>query len=216
MRLYGRGIRRRLAPMLRGDRAGSSSRTRCSSRLPGTPMLRYGEEIGMAEMLSRPGRDAIRTPMQWEPGPQAGFSSVDPSAFVHPVCPRGVGRATRPNVIGQQRDHASLLRWFAEMVRTLRECPEVGSGTLTVLDLPLPPAVLVHRFDATEGTLLVLHNLDDQPVTVDIGPQQGIVVQHPREVFGDDAYPAPTRALTGLRLNPYGYRWIRLRRGRTT
>ena len=113
-----------------------------------------------------------------------------------------MGRGPRPNVIDQQRDHASLLRWFAEMIGTLRECPEVGSGTLTVLDLPLPPAVLAHRFDATEGTLLVLHNLDAQPVTVDIGQQQDIVMGSPREAFGDDTYPAPTRRAHGLAPEP--------------
>lgn len=213
---FGRGIRRRLAPMFKGDLPRMRLAYSLQFSLPGTPMLRYGEEIGMADMLSLAGRDAMHTVMQWEPGANAGFSSANASEFAYPVCPRGVGRGPRPNVIDQQRDHASLLRWFAEMIGTLRECPEVGSGTLTVLDLPLPPAVLAHRFDATEGTLLVLHNLDAQPVTVDIGQQQDIVMGSPREVFGDDTYPAPTRALTGLRLNPHGYRWIRLRRGWTT
>ncbi len=213
---FGRGIRRRLAPMFRGDLPRMRLAYSLQFSLPGTPMVRYGEEIGMADMLERPGRDAMRTVMQWEPGPQAGFSDAAPGDFVHPVCPRGAGRAPRPNVIEQQRDHGSLLRWFAEMVRTVRECPEVGRGKLTVLDQPLPPAVLAHRFDATGGTLLVLHNLDDEPVTVDIGPQQDIAVRNPREVFSDDAYPLPTRTLTGLRLNAYGYRWIRLRRGWST
>ena len=99
------------------------------------------------------------------------------------------------------------------MIRTLKECPEVGNGALTVLDQPLPPAVLAHRFDAHEGTLLLLHNLDADAVTVDIGRQQDVAVETPREVFADDAYPAPTKSLKGLALNGYGYRWIRLRRG---
>ena len=77
----------------------------------------------------------------------------------------------------------------------------------------MPPAVLAHRFDADEGTLLLLHNLDGEPVTVDLGPQKDVAVETPREVFADDAYAAPTKTLTGLALNPYGYRWIRLRRG---
>ena len=86
-------------------------------------------------------------------------------------------------------------------------------ANLTVLDQELPPAVLAHRFDADEGSLLLLHNLDAEPVTVDIGPQKDVTIETPREVFSDDAYPLPRRALTGLTLNPYGYRWIRLRRG---
>jgi maltose alpha-D-glucosyltransferase/alpha-amylase len=127
-----------------------------------------------------------------------------------------VGGRLRPNVIDQQRDHTSLLRWFAEMVRTLKECPEVGTGRLTVLDQELPPAVLAHRFDAESGTLLLLHNLDVHPVSVDIGPQPDVGVQTPREMFADQDYPAPTRSLSGLSLGGYGYRWIRLRRGWVT
>jgi maltose alpha-D-glucosyltransferase/alpha-amylase len=212
-REFDRGIRRRLAPMFRGDEARMRLAYSLQFSLPGTPMIRYGEEIGMADLMSQPGRDSMRTVMQWEPGARAGFSPADPASFAHPLAPRGVGGRTRPNVIDEQRDHTSLLRWFAEMIRTLKECPEVGTGKLTVLDQPLPPAVLAHRFDADEGTLLLLHNLDGEPVTVDLGPQKDVAVETPREVFADDAYAAPTKTLTGLALNAYGYRWIRLRRG---
>ncbi|MEO7236211.1 MAG: alpha-glucosidase C-terminal domain-containing protein, partial [Lapillicoccus sp.] len=213
---FNRGIRRRLAPMFGGDLPRMKMAYSLQFSLPGTPMIRYGEEIAMADMLSLPGRDAMRTVMQWEPGPRVGFSSAEPTAFRHPVCVRGVGGRPRTSVIEQQRDHTSLLRWFAEMVRTLRECPEVGAGTLKVLDQELPPSVLVHRLDAPEGTLLVLHNLDDVPVTVDVGRQKDVAGPVPREVFADATYAAPTTSLTGLTLNPYGYRWIRLRRGWTT
>jgi maltose alpha-D-glucosyltransferase/alpha-amylase len=212
-REFNRGIRRRLAPMFRGDQARMRLAYSLQFSLPGTPMIRYGEEIGMADLMSEPGRDAMRTVMQWEPGSSAGFSPADPASFAHPLAPRGVGGQTRPNVIEQQRDHTSLLRWFAEMIRTLKECPEVGTGNVTVLDQQLPTAVLVHRFDADEGSLLLLHNLDAERVTVDIGPQKDVTIETPREVFSDDTYPSPSKALTGLTLNPYGYRWIRLRRG---
>ena len=80
----------------------------------------------------------------------------------------------------------------------------------------MPPAVLAHRFDAEEGTLLLLHNLDFEAVTVTIGPQPDVAVETPREVFADDAYPPPPTSLTGLALGGYGYRWIRLRRGWVT
>ncbi len=213
---FDRGIRRRLAPMFKGDQPRMRMAYSLQFALPGTPMVRYGEEIGMADMLSLPGRDAMRTVMQWEPGARAGFSTAAPADFAHPVCARGVAGRARTSVIEQQRDHDSLLRWFAEMVRTLRECPEVGAGTLSVLDQELPPSVIAHRFDATEGSLLVLHNLDDRAVTVDIGAQKDTAGETPREVFGDADYPAPTKNLTGLPLNAYGYRWIRLRRGWTT
>jgi maltose alpha-D-glucosyltransferase / alpha-amylase len=210
---FARGIRRRLAPMFKGDLPRMQMAYSLQFSLPGTPMIRYGEEIGMADMLALPGRDAMRTVMQWEPGPRVGFSTADPDTFRHPVCVRGVAGAPRTNVIEQQHDRASLLRWFGEMVHTLRECPEVGAGRLTVLDQPMPPSVLAHRLDGPEGSLLVLHNLDDTAVTVDLGRQPDTDGQPPREVFSDAVYPAPTTALTGLSLNPFGYRWIRLRRG---
>ncbi|HEX6921236.1 MAG TPA: alpha-amylase family protein, partial [Actinomycetes bacterium] len=159
MRLFDRGIRRRLAPMLRGDRARITLAYSLQFTAPGTPVLRYGEEIGMGEDLSLPGRDAIRTPMQWESDRSGGFSTAPPERLVRPVTARGTYGVRRVNVHDQERDPASLLTWFERMIRTLRECPEVGVGTCTVIDVPMPRAVLAHRFDAPEGSMLFLHNL---------------------------------------------------------
>jgi len=117
------------------------------------------------------------------------------------------------NVRGQQRDPDSLLRWFEQLIGVVRECPEIGVGTWSVLDLPAAPSVLVHRFDAPEGSILLLHNLADEPVTVDVGRQPG--VDRPWEMFADGPYPRPTAALRNLQLGGWGYRWIRLRRGGT-
>ena len=115
------------------------------------------------------------------------------------------------NVRGQQRDPDSLLRWFEQLIGAVRECPEIGVGTWTVIDIPSTPSVLVHRFDAPEGSILLLHNLADVPVTVDVGRQEG--VDRVWEMFADGAYPRPKATLRGLDLNGWGYRWIRLRRG---
>jgi maltose alpha-D-glucosyltransferase/alpha-amylase len=212
MRLYDRGIRRRLWPMLGGDRARTELAYSLQLSMPGTPVLRYGEEIGMADNLNLKGRDAIRTPMQWEPGSTAGFSTGAPRTFCRPL----LGRSARAgaNVREQQRDPGSLLRWFEQVIRTLRECPEVGTGECTVLDLDLPAAVLAHRFDAPEGSILFLHNLGAEPVRVDLGRQteRG---EAPFEVFADGPYDAPGVQLQGLELRPWGYRWLRLRRGRS-
>jgi hypothetical protein len=91
MRLYDRGIRRRLAPMLRRDQAWMRLAYSLQFTMPGTPVLRYGEEIGMGENLNLPGLDAIRTPMQWEPGSAAGFSTGVPERFCRPLAGRGSG-----------------------------------------------------------------------------------------------------------------------------
>jgi maltose alpha-D-glucosyltransferase / alpha-amylase len=211
MRLFDRGIRRRLAPMLRGDRRRMELAYSLQFSMPGTPVIRYGEEIGMGENLALPERNAMRTPMQWEPGPTAGFSAAEPDRLVRPVISRGPYASRRTNVADQQRDPASLLRWFEQLLRVLRECPEIGVGTCTVVDVPLPRSVLAHRFSSPEGAILLLHNLSDRAVTVDVGrvADEGTV----REVFADGDYRAPSPALTGLPLNGYGYRWLKLRRG---
>ena len=213
MQLYGRGIRRRLAPMLGGNRRRIELAYSLQFSMPGTPVLRYGEEIGMGEDLSLPGRDAIRTPMQWDDGPSGGFSWAT-TDLVAPMPMTGKFGARKVNVRAMQRDPDSLLRWFEQLIGNLRECPEIGVGTWSVLDVPASPSVLVHRFDAPEGTLLLLHNLADTPVTVDLGPQPG--TERPWEMFADGPYPRPTARLKGLPLNGFGYRWIRLRRGRAS
>jgi maltose alpha-D-glucosyltransferase / alpha-amylase len=149
--------------------------------------------------------------MQWEPGPSAGFSTGPPDSFCRPLATRGAAGRRRTNVRDQQRDSASLLRWFEQLISTLRECPEIGVGTCSVLDLGLPASVLAHRFDAPEGSMLLLHNLDDKPSTLDLG-RQTEPGEERVEVFADGVYAPPTLRLQGLELHPWGYRWIRLRR----
>lgn len=211
MRLYDRGIRRRLAPMLRGDQRHIRLAYALQFGMPGTPVLRYGDEIGMGENLALDGRMAIRTPMQWNDGPNGGFSDCDPAVLEVPVPTRGKFGVKAVNVRSQQRDPASLLRWFQELIGAVRECPEIGVGNCSVLDVPMPKSVLAHRFDAPEGSIVLLHNLADEVVTVDLGKLDGTAAR-PWEIFADAQYPEPTARLQGLELNGWGYRWIRLRR----
>lgn len=165
----------------------------------------------MGEDLSLDGRDAVRTPMHWDDTPNAGFSSAAPDALFRPVVMTGKFGAKKVNVRSQQRDPNSLLRWFENLIHTLRTAPEIGTGTCSVVDAPLPRSVLAHRFDAPAGSILLLHNLADMPVTVDIGPLPGMNGA-PYDLFVDGPYDAPTKKLTGLTLNGWGYRWIRLSR----
>jgi maltose alpha-D-glucosyltransferase/alpha-amylase len=211
MRLYGRGIRRRLAPMLKGDRRRIELAYALQFALPGTPVVRYGEEIGMGEDLRLHGRDAIRTPMLWDGGPNAGFSTVPPEKLLRPITMSGRYGAGRVNVRTQQQDPNSLLRWFENLIHTLRTAPEIGTGECSVVDVPLPRPVLAHRFDAQSGSILLLHNLADTNVTIDIGPLPGTTLT-PYDLLVDGPYDAPTAKLTGLALHGWGYRWIRLSR----
>jgi maltose alpha-D-glucosyltransferase/alpha-amylase len=207
MQLYGRGIRRRLAPMLDGDQARLRLAYSLQLTLPGTPVLRYGEEIGMGDDLSLPDRDALRTPMQWSDAPHGGFTTAREP--VRPVIADGAYGYPEVNVAAQQRDPGSLLRWFQHAVHTLRQCQEVGSGRCTTVPVA-DPAVLVHRMDDGAGSLLFLHNLGRDDVRVDVGRQPG-ADGDPVELLADRAYPAPGADLAGLELAGSGYRWLRLR-----
>jgi maltose alpha-D-glucosyltransferase / alpha-amylase len=211
MQLYGRGIRRRLAPMLGGDQRRIRLAYALLFALRGTPVLRYGEEIGMGEDLSLPGREAIRTPMQWSTHRGAGFTSEPQLGRAAHLITRGEYGYRRLNVTDQRRDPDSLLGFFERLVRMLRECPEIGQGSCEVVDLVTPRRVLAHRADSAEGSMLFLHNLAEQPAELNlerlpgIGPDFG-------EVFADQDYGDPEPSLQGVKLGPYGYRWIRLNR----
>ena len=165
----------------------------------------------MGDDLSLEGREAVRTPMHWDDTPNAGFSSAAPDALLRPVVMKGRFGAKKVNVRSQQRDPNSLLRWFENLTHTLRTAPEIGTGTCSVVDAPLPRSVLAHRFDAPAGSILLLHNPADTNLTVDIGPLPGMNGA-PYDLLVDGPYAAPTKKLTGLELNGWGYRWIRLSR----
>ena len=212
MQLFDRGIRRRLAPMFKGDARKIRLAYSLMFTMPGTPVLRYGEEIGMGENLALPERNALRTPMQWSPGAGGGFTTAPAAEQIRPVQTAGRYGAGAVNVEQQLRDRDSLLRWFEDMIRVLRQYPEVGVGTCSVVDAPVPRHVLAHRCDAPEGSLLLLHNLADRAVSVDLGRLDGVRGK-PREIFSDGPYDAPTGRLADIALRAYGYRWFQLNSG---
>jgi maltose alpha-D-glucosyltransferase/alpha-amylase len=210
MRLYDRGIRRRLAPMLGNDPRRLRLAYALQFSLRGTPVLRYGEEIGMGEDLSLPGRESIRTPMQWSVQPNGGFSTAAKDSLVRPVVDKGEYGYEKVNVTAQRHDPSSLLGWFERMIRTVREAPEVGSGSCTHVDVPTPRGVLAHRADGATGTMLFVHNLGEQPAKVDLSVLAE-EADHPNDVLADQEYAEPGR-LDALEVAGYGYRWIRIKR----
>jgi maltose alpha-D-glucosyltransferase/alpha-amylase len=210
MQLYGRGIRRRLAPMMGNDRRRIELAYSLQFTLPGTPVLRYGEEIGMGDDLSLKERDAIRTPMQWSAALNAGFSTTPRKKdLCHPVISGGDFGYETVNVEAQRRDPASLLMWMERMLRTLRECPEFGIGKCTPVDTGQPSVLGIH-YEAPGGVMLALHNLSERKCTVDPGPQPG-AEDDPIDVFADRPYDPAGPELKGVDLAGYGYRWLRLR-----
>lgn len=208
MQLYGRGIRRRLAPMLGGNRRRLELAYSLQLSMPGTPVIRYGEEIGMGENLDLPEREAIRTPMQWDDTLNAGFSRADPEQLVAPVIDDGPYGYKRINVTAQRLDAHSLLTWFERILHARRECAEIGSGDHQMIDAG-PEHVLVHRADGRSGRTLFLHNLADRPCTLQLLAQRE-PEQRPLNFFADSDY-GPDVDLDAVDLAGFGYRWIRLR-----
>jgi maltose alpha-D-glucosyltransferase/alpha-amylase len=205
MQLYGRGIRRRLAPML-AERARIELAYSLLFSLPGTPVLRYGDEIGMGENLGLAERAAIRTPMQWSHERNAGFSSAE--KLIRPVIERGPYGFESVNVERQRRDPDSLLRWLTRMIRLRKECPEIGWGDWSVLPTRSRSVLaLVYRW--RNNSVLCVHNLADQPreVTLAVPGEHRELLTN---LIESDESVADNAKRHQLVLGPYGYRWYRL------
>ncbi len=164
MRLYERGIRRRLAPML-GNRPQMELAYSLLFSLPGTPVMRYGDEIGMGENLALKEREAVRTPMQWSDDFQAGFSTA--TKLVNPIIDQGPYNYMQVNVEAQRRDPNSLLNWTTTMIRLRKECPEIGWGKWEIIDIK-SPHILGMLYYWRNSYLVILHNFDEKPHEVDI------------------------------------------------
>jgi maltose alpha-D-glucosyltransferase/alpha-amylase len=136
MQLYGRGVRRRLAPMLHGDRRRLEMAYSLMFALPGTPVIRYGDELGMGDNLALPERECARTPMQWSSEAHAGFTRADKPVL--PVIDEGPYSYRKINVADQRRDPGSLLNWMARMIRTRKEVPEIGWGEFDLVETGHP------------------------------------------------------------------------------
>ncbi|MFL5928105.1 MAG: alpha-amylase family protein [Gaiellaceae bacterium] len=201
MQLYGRGIRRRAAPML-GDSRRLQLAYSLVLSLPGTPVLRYGDEIGMGEDLRLKERNAIRTPMQWSARRNAGFSTAE--RLVRPVVARGPYGFDRVNVEEQQRQNDSLLRWTMRMIQLRKQCPEIGWG-----EWRLVPAgsgsVLALEYTWRGNAIVCVHNLAPhaRDARLRVGGGTLVDLRHPEEL------PSDGSGTHHVALDPYGYRWFR-------
>jgi maltose alpha-D-glucosyltransferase/alpha-amylase len=208
MRLFGRGIRRRLAPMLGGDARRLAMAHSLMFALPGTPVLWYGEEIGMGEDLSLPERFPVRTPMQWSGEPNAGFSTAPAERLVRPMVAGGAFGFERVNAMAQRNRRDSLLEHNRRLITTRRACPEVGWGECRMLDVAGAPGVLALRSEWRGNAVVTLHNLADRAAEVRLPADAG---QPLIPLLGDVDDRAPKDPAHPLRLNGYGFRWFRVR-----
>ena len=209
MQLYGRGLKRRLPPMLHGDPRRLRMVYSLLFSLPGTPTLYYGEEIGMGEDLDAPGRMAVRAPMQWTPGPTGGFSTAAPGRLVQRPVPGGYA-ADHVNVRDQRRDPDSLWRFMQRLIQTYRECPELGWGTFTELK-QRHRAVLVHACTWRGSSIVAAHNLGPDPVTLEVAvPDELARGAALEDVHSGHAEPIDRNGTAYVDLEAYGHRWWRL------
>jgi maltose alpha-D-glucosyltransferase/alpha-amylase len=205
MQLYHRGIRRRLASML-GDRRHLELANSMMFALPGAPVLRYGDEIGMGEDLSLKERASVRTPMQWSDDVNGGFSTGD--KLVHPVISTGPYGYQTINVDAQRRDPRSLLNWMIKMIRVRKDCPEIGWGEWALLPAGVS-GVLALCYAWRGNRVVILHNFDREPQQARVqltGEGRELLVN----LLEHDDSRAGKDGRHHISLEAYGYKWYRV------
>jgi maltose alpha-D-glucosyltransferase/alpha-amylase len=206
MQLYRRGIRRRLAPMLQGDRRRLELAYSLLMALPGAPVLRYGDEIGMGENLHLPERNCARTPMQWSAEPHGGFTKSDQPIL--PVISGGAFGFEHVNVAAQRRDPDSLMNWMERMIRIRKETPEIGWGEFSVLQTGTPE-VLAMRYDWRNNSVVVVHNFSaiSREVGLEVGVENSELLVN---LLSHENSHSDASGKHCVLLEPYGYRWFRV------
>jgi maltose alpha-D-glucosyltransferase / alpha-amylase len=208
MQLYNRGIRRRLAPMLEGDRRRLELAYSLMMTLPGTPVIRYGDEIAMGDNLKLPERNCARTPMQWSTEPNAGFTKSDKP--IMPVISGGPYGFEHVNVADQRRDPNSLMNWMERIIRMRKETPEIGWGDFSFIS-PQAADVLIIRYEWRNNSVVCVHNMSPVPreisFSVNTGQREGCSLIN---LLSDDHSQPTNSDRHQILIEPYGYRWYRV------
>lgn len=209
MQIYGRGIRRRLPPMLNGEQSRIRLAYSLMFSLPGTPVLRYGDETGMGDDLSLKDRNSVRTPMQWSGESSGGFSSAPEEELIRPIIKNGLYSYKQVNVREQECDPDSPLNWMERLIRTRKENPEFGFGHCRILETG-NSAVFAHTCEWEGKVVLAAHNLSDEPqtATLNLADYKG---HHLIDILHDRKYGSVTDSKPQLELEGYGFRWFRIK-----
>ena len=205
-----RGIRRRLAPMMDNDRRRIELLNGLLMSMPGTPIVYYGDEIGMGDNIYLGDRNGVRTPMQWDGDANAGFSAADPERLYSPVISNAVYGYQAINVESQKRSEHSLLRWMKSLIKLRNSFQVFGRGSILFLK-PANHRVLAYVRQFGEETVLIVNNLSSsaQAVELDMRRFKGYI---PIEMFGRNLFPRFGEAPYLLTLGPYQFYWFQLRR----
>ena len=204
------GIRRRLAPLLHNDRRQIELLKALLLSLPGTPVLYYGDEIGMGDNIYLGDRNGVRTPMQWSPDRNAGFSKANPQRLYFPVITDPEYHYETINVEAQRANASSLWWWTKQMLAQRRSLPALSRGDLRFL-MPDNPKVLAFERTLGDDTVLVVANLSKrtQAVEIDLSHHEGIT---PLEIFGQTPFPTVGELPYFLTPGPYQFYWFLLSR----
>ena len=213
MRLFDRGIRRRFPPMVDGDRRRLELAYSLLFSLPGTPVLFYGEEIGLGDNLAMDERESVRLPMQWADKPGAGFTTAPEDRLPRPLLADGPFGYAEVNVRAQREDRGSLLNWTERAIRTRKEWPEFGWGEWQVLGTR-HPAALAHTATWDGASVLAVHNFAAEPVRATVRLPKEATDGEWGHVFGpvDGDVPRVEDGRLSCELPPYGYHWFGRRR----
>lgn len=209
-RVYGRGITRRLPPMLDGDPRRIRMAYSLLFSLPGTPVLFYGEEIGMGENPDLAGRLSVRTPMQWSDSRNGGFSTAAPSRLAS-LPPEGGYSPAHVNASAQLNDEGSLLHFIRRLAARYRISPEIGWGEVEILRHDAP-AVLAHSVRADVGRMIALHNFSEEPARVRLTLDDEPEGTQLSDLFGPEVRPLDDRGGIEFELAAYGWTWARVAR----
>ena len=208
MRIFDRGVRRRLAPMLGGNPRRINLAFALMFGLPGTPVIYYGDEIGMGEDMSLPERNPVRTPMQWTGEANGGFAPATAKKLIRPVIDGGPYGYQAVNVAWSQRDPDSIVNHVEKLIRTYKQLPSLGWGKWRVLKTDAPTVLALH-YEWRGERVMTLANVAEQPCTLRIAEGN----RDPwslREVIADGEYaPVPDTGQSIL-IEGYGYRWFRV------
>jgi maltose alpha-D-glucosyltransferase / alpha-amylase len=204
------GIRRRLAPLLDNDRRRIELMNGMLMSLPGTPIIYYGDEIGMGDNIYLGDRNGVRTPMQWNGGWNGGFSNADPERLYSPPILNPVYGYQAVNVLSQKRTQHSLLSWMQHIIAIRRSNPVFGAGSIEFL-YPANHRILAYVRQLGKETILVVNNLSSaaQAVELDLRRYKGNILI---EMFGRNIFPRIGDLPYLLTLGPYQFFWFRLRR----
>jgi len=202
------GIRRRLAPLMDNDRRKIELMTSLLFSLPGTPIIYYGDEIGMGDNIYVGDRNGVRTPMQWTPDRNGGFSRCDPARLYAPLIMDPLYGYEAVNVEAQSRSLSSLLSWTKRMIVVRKSSKVFGYGSLTFLR-PSNRAVIVYVREYEGEVLLCVANMSRsaQAAEIDLSPWRG---RSPQEMIGHSEFPPIRDQPYLITLAPYGFLWLRL------